>query len=94
MNNMKTVKVRPLGENVLIEPEKQEKKTGSGIYLPETASKEKPQQGKVIAVGESKKIEVKKGQKVIYNRYSGTEVEIESKEYLIVKAEDIVAVLE
>ncbi|NCU41911.1 MAG: co-chaperone GroES [Candidatus Moranbacteria bacterium] len=91
---MKIIKVRPLGENVLVEPEKQEKKTGSGIYLPETVSKEKPQQGKIIAVGESKKIEVKKGQKVIYNRYSGTEVEIESKEYLIVKAEDIVAVLE
>ncbi|QQS61200.1 MAG: co-chaperone GroES [Candidatus Moraniibacteriota bacterium] len=91
---MKKVTVRPLGENVLILPEEQEKKTGSGIYLPESASKEKPQQGKVIEIGESKKIAVKKNQKVIYNRYSGTEVEFEGKEYLIVKTEDIVAVIE
>jgi len=91
---MKNINVRPLGENVLVEPEEQEQKTGSGIYLPETASKEKPQQGKVVAIGESDKIEVKKGQKVIYNRYAGTEVEIEGKEYLIVKNEEIVAVYE
>jgi chaperonin GroES len=91
---MKNVNVRPLGENVLIEPAKKETKTGSGIYLPETASKEKPQQGKVVAVGDDEKITVKKGQKVIYNRYAGTEIEIEDKEYLVVKVEDIVAVIE
>jgi len=90
---MKT-KIRPLGENVLIEPEKQEKKTDSGIFLPETASKEKPQQGKVVAAGDGENVAVKKGQKVIYNRYAGTEVELEGKEYLVVKMEDIVAIVE
>lgn len=91
---MKKVTIRPLGENVLILPEKHDKKTESGIFLPESASKEKPQQGTVIGVGESKKITVKKNQKVIYNRYSGTEVEVAGEEYLIVKTEDIVAVIE
>lgn len=91
---MKKTTVKPLGENVLIKPEKADKKTDSGIFLPENASEEKPQQGKVIEVGESKEIKVKKNQKVIYNRYSGTEVKIDGEEYLIVKNEDVLAVVE
>ena len=91
---MAKVAIRPLGENVLVEPLKADKKTETGIYLPDTASEEKPQQGKVLAVGESEKIQVKKGDTVIYNRYAGVEVEYEGKEYLIVKNEDIVAVIE
>lgn len=86
--------IKPLGENVLIEPLKADKKkTDTGIYLPESASEEKPQEGKVIAVGDDKKIKVKKGQKVIYNRYGGTEVKIGEQEYLIIKNEDILAVV-
>lgn len=85
--------VRPLGENVLIKPEKQESKTNTGIYLPENSSEEKPQQGKVIAIGSSKEIKVKKNQKVIYNRYSGTEVKVDGEECLIVKNEDVLAVV-
>jgi len=85
--------VRPLGENVLIKPEKQESKTNTGIYLPESSSEEKPQQGKVIAIGSSKEIKVKKNQKVIYNRYSGTEVKVDGEECLIVKNEDVLAVV-
>lgn len=86
--------IKPLGENVLVEPLKADKKkTETGIYLPENAAEEKPQEGKVIAIGESKEIKVKKGQTVVYNRYGGTEVKIGEKEYLIVKNEDILAVI-
>jgi chaperonin GroES len=90
---MKKASIRPLGENVLIKPEKADKKTDSGIYLPENASEEKPQQGRVIEIGESKEIKVKKNQKVIFNRYSGTEVKVDGEEYLIVKNEDVLAVI-
>lgn len=90
---MKEIKVKPLGENILIKPEKADKKTDSGIYLPESASEERPQQGKVVEIGESKEIKVKKSQKVIFKRYSGTEVKIEGEEYLIVKNEDVLAIV-
>jgi chaperonin GroES len=86
--------IKPLGKNILVLPQKAEKKTGTGIYLPDTASEERPQQGKVIAVGESDKILVKAGQIVIYTRYGGTEVKADGEEYLIVKNDDILAVLE
>jgi len=91
---MAKTNIKPLGENVLVEPEKQEKKTDAGIYLPDTASEEKPRQGRVAATGDSDKIQVKKGQVVIYNQYSGTEVKDGAKDYLIVKNEDIVAIIE
>lgn len=91
---MKDIKVRPLGKNVLVKPEKIDKKTDSGIYLPESASEEKPQQGKIIEVGDSKEIKVKNNQKIIFKRYSGTEVKIKGEEYLIVENDDILAVVE
>lgn len=90
---MKKMEIKPLGENVLIKPEKADKKTNSGIYLPESASEERPQQGKVIEIGESEKIKIKKNQKIIFNRYGVTEVKIEGEDYLIVKNEDILAVI-
>lgn len=90
---MKKNKIIPLGENVLIKIDKQDKKTDSGIILPENASQEKPQEGRVIEIGDSKKITVKKNQKVIFNRYGGTEVKIGSEEYLIIKNEDILAII-
>lgn len=91
---MHTVNVRPLGKNILVVPQKPEKKTDTGIFLPDTATEERPQQGLVVATGESEKILVKKGQTVIYTRYGGTEVKIDGKEYLIVKNEDVLAVIE
>lgn len=91
---MKEIKVKPLADNVLIKPEKADKKTESGIFLPESASEERPQQGKVVEIGEDKNIKIKKNQKVIFKRYSGTEVKIDGEEYLIVKNEDILAVVE
>ncbi len=87
--------IKPLADRVLIEPKEAETKTASGIYIPDTA-KEKPQQGKVIAVGPGKKdepMEVKVGEVVLYGKYAGTEVTVEDKKYLIVKQSDILAIL-
>lgn len=90
---MKKETIQPLGENILIKAIKPDVKTNSGIVLPETASEDKPQEGKVIAVGESEKIKVKKGQKVIFAKYSGTEIQMEKEEYLIIKNEDVLAII-
>ena len=91
----RTIMIKPLADRVLIEPKEAETKTASGIYIPDTA-KEKPQQGKIIAVGSGKKdepMEVKVGDEVLYGKYSGTEVTFEDKKYLIVKQSDILAIL-
>jgi chaperonin GroES len=89
------VKVKPLADRVLVEPAAAETKTASGLYIPDTA-KEKPQKGKVVAVGTGKKdepITVKVGDSVLYGKYSGTEITIEGKEYLIMRESDIFAVI-
>lgn len=89
--------IKPLKDNVVIAPEKkvEKNKTETGIYLPESSvnENERPQIGKVIAVGESEKITVRKGDKVIYSRYAGTEVSVGDETYLIVKNADILAVI-
>ncbi|MDQ5902253.1 MAG: chaperonin GroES [Patescibacteria group bacterium] len=90
---MKKPNIKPLGENVLILPEKLEQKTSAGIFLPDTAREERPQQGRVMAIGESEKIKVSVNQKVIFNRYGGTEVKIGTEEYLLVASKDILAVV-
>lgn len=90
---MKKTHVKPLGENVLIHPEKAEQKTAAGIYLPDTASQDRSQLGRVVAVGESDKIKVKTGQKVIFKRYGGEEVKIDGEECLIANYKDILAVI-
>ncbi len=87
-------KITPLGENVLIKMEKPEEVTASGIYIPETASEDKSQQGVVESVGESEKIRVKKGQTVIFKKYGGEEITIDKTDYVVVKTEDIIAVIE
>lgn len=91
---MKKETIKPLGENVLVKIIKEDLKTKSGIVLPENVAQEKPQEGKVVAVGDDKKIKVKKGKKVIFAKYSGTEIKINEEEHLILKSEDILAVLE
>ena len=88
------VPIQPLRNQVLIQPEKPEQKTVTGIVLPENASAERPQQGKVIAVGTSENITVKVGQTVIYTRYGGTEIKHAGQDYLIVANKDILAVIE
>jgi len=94
------MKVRPLHDHILVERVEEEVKKGS-IIIPDTA-KEKPQQGKVIAVGEGKRdengkripMDVKKGDIILFGKYAGTETRIEDKELLIVREEDILAVIE
>ncbi|HOL22247.1 MAG TPA: co-chaperone GroES [bacterium] len=95
------MKLRPLGDRIVIEPLEAEEKTKGGIILPDTA-KEKPQEGKVVAVGKGKTddsgklipMEVKVGDKILYGKYAGTEITIEGKEYIILREEDVLAVVE
>jgi len=87
------MKIKPLGERIVVKPMKQEEKTEGGIYLPETASKEKPQRGDVIAVGADFK-GVKKGDKVIFAKYGGTEIKVDDEEYLVLGEDDVLAILE
>jgi len=86
------MEIKPLGERVVVKPEKEEKKTKGGIYLPDTASKEKPQKGEVIAVGPDFK-GVKKGDKVIFAKYGGTEIKMDEEDYLILSTDDVLAVV-
>lgn len=92
---MADVKVKPLADRVLIEPMEAEEKTASGIIIPDTA-KEKPQKGTVVAVGAGtgeEKMEVKKGDIVLYGKYSGTELTVDGKDYLIMKQSEILAII-
>ena len=94
------MKLRPLGDRVILQHQKAEEKTQSGIILPDSA-KEKPQEAVVIAVGPGKEVDgkmtqmqVKEGDKVIYSKYSGTEIKVEEEEYVIVSQSDIIAIVE
>lgn len=87
------VSVKPLGENVLVRPEKAEQKTAAGIYLPETAKEERSQFGTVVAIGESDKIKVKAGQKVIFRLYGGEEITVSGEKYLLTSYKDILAIV-
>ena len=92
---------RPLGDRLLVKPKASEEKTASGIVLPDTA-KEKPQEGEIISVGPGAKdesgkrieMDVKKGDKVLYSKYSGTEVKINGEEHLIIRESDVLAIIE
>ena len=93
-------KIQPLGDRILVEPLEAEEKTSGGIVIPDTA-KEKQQKGKVVAVGKGRvsdegkltPLEVKVNDQVLFGRYSGTEVKIGATDYLIVKEDDILAIL-
>jgi len=94
--------IKPLSDYILIEPITMEEKTKSGILLPDTAEKERSEQGRVIAVGPGRKtaagkiipIDVKVGDKVLFNKYGPNEIKVEDKEYLITKQDDILAIVE
>jgi len=94
--------IKPLSDHILIEPIKEEEKTKGGIFLPETAEKEKSEQGKIIAVGSGKKtndgkiipLSVKAGDIVLFTKYGPNEIKVDGKEYLIAKEEDILAIIE
>ena len=87
--------IKPLSDRVLVEPAAAETQTASGIFIPDTA-KEKPQKGTVVAVGNGKKdytMTVKVGDIVLYGKYAGTELKLEGKDYLIMKEDDIFAII-
>ena len=95
------IKLRPLNDRIVVKPSEGEEKTASGLFLPESA-KEKPQRGKVVSVGEGKllddgtrrKMQLKKGDQVLFTSYAGTDVKVGENEYLIMDESDIMAVIE
>lgn len=88
------MKVKPLGERLLIKPIIEEKKTAGGIVLPD-AAKEKPMKAEIVEVGKlPEDCQLKVGDKVIFNKYSGTEIKIEEQEYIIIDSNDILAKIE
>jgi len=95
------MKIRPLQDRVIVQRIQEEEKTKGGIIIPDTA-KEKPQEGKVIAVGKGKvgedgkviPLDVKNGDKILFGKYSGTEVKLDGEEYLIMREEDILGIIE
>ena len=95
------MKIRPLGDRILVKRIQEEEKTKGGIIIPDTA-KEKPQEGKVVAVGKGKTTEegklippdVKAGDRILFGKYSGSEVKIEGEDHLIMREDDILGVLE
>lgn len=93
--------VKPLYDYLLIEPKQAETTTSSGIIIPDTANKEKPQEGTVISAGEGRMedgklspLTVKVGQTVLFKKWGGTEIKLEGKDYLLIKEEDILAIIE
>lgn len=99
------VKIKPLADRVLLEPlskEELEGKSKLGIIIPDTAEKERPEQGRVVAVGDGRKnedghlvpINLKKGQRVLFSKYGPSEIKVGGHEYLIAKEEDILAIIE
>jgi chaperonin GroES len=95
------MKLRPLQDRLLVQRVDEEEKTKGGIIIPDTA-KEKPAEGKVVAVGKGKvdengkriALEIKKGDRILFGKYSGTEVKIEDKEYLIMREEDVIVIID
>jgi len=93
--------LRPLGDRVVVEPLEQEERTESGLFIPETA-KEKPQRGKIIAIGDGRRddegnrvpMDVKVGETILFAKYGGTEVKLDSQKLLILKESDILAVVD
>ena len=95
------MKIRPLQDRVIVKRLPEEEKTKGGIFIPDSA-KEKPQQGEVVAVGKGKvaddgkllKLDVKKGDRILFSRYAGTEVKIDGEEHLIMREDDILGIIE
>jgi chaperonin GroES len=101
LNKEKEMKVRPLYDRILVKRVEEENKTAGGLFIPDTA-KEKPQKGLVTAVGNGKvqedgslrKLDVKEGDKVLFSKYSGNEIKIDGVEHLILREDDVLAILD
>ena len=95
------MKLKPISDYIIVEPQKREAKTKSGIVLPDTAEKEKPQEGVVVAAGQGKmldsgkrtEMQVKAGDRVLFSKYSPTEIKVEGKEYFVIREDDIMAII-
>ncbi|MGB9633083.1 MAG: co-chaperone GroES [Chloroflexaceae bacterium] len=95
-------RIRPLGDRVVVKPMEREERTKGGIFLPDTASKERPMEGTVLAVGEGRRddsgklipMNVKAGDKVLFAKYSGTEFKIDDVEYLILSEKDVLGIIQ
>jgi len=95
-------RIRPLGDRVVVKPAEREEKTKGGIFLPDTASKERPQEGTVLAAGEGRRddagklvpMNVSAGDKVLFAKYSGTEFKVDDVEYLILSEKDILGIIQ
>lgn len=100
MSNAKS-KIRPLQDRLIVQRIESEEKTASGLYIPDTA-KEKPQQGRVVAIGKGKvredgtvqPLDLREGDKILFGKYSGTEIKIDGQDYLIMREDDVLGVLE
>jgi len=98
---MSNTKIRPLQDRIIVKRLDSEEKTASGLYIPDSA-KDKPQQGKVMAVGKGKvkedgsvlPVDVRKGDKILFGKYAGTEIKVDDEEYLIMREEDVLGVVE
>ena len=94
--------IRPLQDRIIVERVEEESKTAGGIIIPDTVSKEKPQEGKVVAAGKGKvtpegkvlPLDVKEGDRVLFGKYAGSEIKVDGKEYLIMREDDILGVVE
>jgi chaperonin GroES len=96
-----TPKIRPLSDRIVVEPKELETKTAGGIFIPDTADKDKPMRGTVLAIGNGKYIDgkiqplqVKVGDEILFGKYSGTSIKLESKELLVMREEDVMGVVE
>ncbi len=86
--------IKPLKDRVLIKTHEAEQRTEGGIYLPDTAKNDKVQEGEVVAIGETKEVQLKVGQKVLFESFSGTEIKTGGKKYLLLEVKDVLAVIE
>lgn len=101
MSAKNALKIRPLSDRIVVEPQELETKTAGGIVIPDTADKDKPMQGKVLAIGDGKwydgkkqPLQVKVGERILFGKYAGTNIKLDDKEYLVMREEDVMGVIE
>lgn len=101
MSSKNTPKIRPLSDRIVVEPKEAETTTAGGIVLPQTADKDKPMEGTVLAIGTGRYVDgkmqplqVKVGERILFGKYSGTNIKLENRDYLVMREEDVMGVIE